>query len=130
PTTASAGVREAVVQRFQRGLLFWNGDRKQIYELDSNPLNWFRFADTWQDGDPTGPFSTPIAGLYEPIRGFGKLWREQADVRSRLGWGLDPETGVSGVVTQEFEHGTMLLLEPTAARVLYANGAWDLVNVP
>jgi hypothetical protein len=35
----------------------------------------------------------PPPGLYQPIRGFGKLWRTHPEVRDRLGWATAPEQG-------------------------------------
>ena len=35
----------------------------------------------------------PPAGLYQPVRGFGLVWREETGVRDRLGWALGEEAG-------------------------------------
>jgi hypothetical protein len=35
------------------------------------------------------PSIVPPEGYYQPVRGFGKLWREE--LRSALGWALAPE---------------------------------------
>ena len=35
----------------------------------------------------------PPAGLLQPIRGFGKIWRETSGVRDKLGWATVPEQG-------------------------------------
>ena len=52
------------------------------------------FADTYADGDPeSDPSIVPPAGLLQPIRGFGKVWRENQAVRDRLGWAVAPEQG-------------------------------------
>ena len=39
------------------------------------------------------PSLTPPAGLLQPDRGFGKLWREVPEVRDMLGWAVTPEFG-------------------------------------
>jgi hypothetical protein len=31
--------------------------------------------------------------MYQPERGFGKLWRTNQEVRDALGWGVTPEFG-------------------------------------
>jgi hypothetical protein len=55
------------------------------------------FADTWTDAEPeSDPGIVPPAGLYQPIRGFGKVWRNNAEVRDRLGWATGPEAGFDG----------------------------------
>jgi hypothetical protein len=44
--------------------------------------------------DPeSDPSIEPPPGRYQPIRGFGMVWREQPGVRDRLGWAVEPETG-------------------------------------
>jgi hypothetical protein len=41
------------------------------------------------------------------VRGFGKVWRANSDVRSGLGWALAPEAGGNAAM-QRFERGWML----------------------
>lgn len=66
---------------------------------------WQRFDDDWsEDQLENDPTIIPPEGLYQPIRGFGKVWREQADVRNELGWALGPELGYeSKIQLQEVE---------------------------
>jgi hypothetical protein len=66
------------------------------------------FEDTWREGQPVNGSMTPPAGRYEPIRGFGKVWREGtgARVRERLGWATAPEKGADGAY-QRFDGGEM-----------------------
>lgn len=53
-----------------------------------------KYQDTWTEGEPeSDPTITPPPGLYQPIRGFGKLWRTNTSVRDRLGWATAPEQG-------------------------------------
>jgi hypothetical protein len=119
----------AVSQPFQSGMMFWNGDGKQIFVLDGSQLAWFEYPDTWVTGDPPGGSETPPAGLYAPVRGFGKIWREKPDVRTRLGWATAPEASVAAVM-QPFERGTMLRADSAGVRVLYSNGALDVYETP
>lgn len=67
-----------------------------------------QFDNSWKEGDPVSGGLTPPKGLYEPIRGFGKVWREGtgARVRERLGWATAPEKGGDGAY-QRFDHGEM-----------------------
>jgi hypothetical protein len=52
------------------------------------------FVDTWTSAEPeSDPSIVPPAGLYQPIRGFGKVWRNNPEVRDRLGWAVAPEEG-------------------------------------
>jgi hypothetical protein len=56
--------------------------------------HWERYPDTWtEDEAESDPRIVPPEGRYQPIRGFGKLWRTTPEVRERLGWALAPEQG-------------------------------------
>ncbi|GAB4200474.1 MAG: hypothetical protein OHK0022_21570 [Roseiflexaceae bacterium] len=44
---------------------------------------------------------TPPPGLLAPKRGFGKLWRENPDLREMLGWATAPERADKATI-QEF----------------------------
>jgi hypothetical protein len=52
------------------------------------------FEDTWTDSEPEqdAPLEPP-EGLFQPIRGFGKVWRESEWVRDNLGWATQAEYG-------------------------------------
>ena len=53
---------------------------------------WQRFDDTWSEGQLTSdPAIAPPAERFQPIRGFGKVWRENPLLRQQLGWALGPE---------------------------------------
>jgi hypothetical protein len=55
---------------------------------------WTFHDDTWSDGMPEfDPTIIPIEGMFQPIRGFGKLWRENDAIREALGWAVDTEFG-------------------------------------
>jgi hypothetical protein len=56
-----------------------------------------KFDDTWTPAEPeSDPDVVPPEGLYQPIRGFGKVWHDHPEVRERLGWALAPERGFDG----------------------------------
>lgn len=83
-------------QKFEFGRMFWIQPVNQIWVIttqDGNNL-WEVYEDTFQDGMPeTDPSITPPRGLLQPERGFGKLWRENPQVREALGWALSSELG-------------------------------------
>jgi photosystem II stability/assembly factor-like uncharacterized protein len=94
-------------QPFEHGQMVWRSDERAIYVIyDSN--SWQRFADEWQEGQPeTDPDLTPAAGLQQPIRGFGKMWREKlGGPRAQIGWAREREQGVTGRV-QAWDGGIM-----------------------
>jgi hypothetical protein len=66
----------------------------------------------------------PRAGLYEPGRGFGRIWREQPGVRDCLGYATDPEESAGLVDLQPFRRGTfdnlLVATNTPGGRVAYA----------
>jgi len=96
----------AAFQPFERGLMIWRGDRKRIWIAacctSTIPLGgrWLSFEDAFVDGMPeSDPSIVPPGGLYQPVRGFGLVWRTLRDysyggtVRDLLGWATAPEQG-------------------------------------
>ena len=46
---------------------------------------------------PEGGTETPPApNLFAPKRGFGKVWREQAGVKAKIGWATTGEESFNG----------------------------------
>jgi len=111
-------------ETFVGGYMFWRSDLLLIYALYSNGT-WQSFADTWQEGqlewDPT---IIPPSGLYQPKRGFGKVWREQPGVRDKLGWATMVERGL-GASYQAYEGGLMLWSDQLGVFILYNDGTWS-----
>lgn len=96
PTQVSAKVYVAE-QRFQHGWMFWLQPNRQIWVLtrDSagNPI-WSVYDDTFVEGEAEyDPQLVAPEDLHQPIRGFGKLWRENLEVRQAVGWALKTERG-------------------------------------
>jgi hypothetical protein len=101
------------VQRFERGIMLWVrrwGDAPILPEIfvltadssDPQRFTWQMFADEWQEGTPIRFDETPPVGRYAPERGFGYVWVHNAEVRSRLGWAVEPEQGETGGHRQFF----------------------------
>jgi hypothetical protein len=84
-------------QVFEHGRMMWIQPRSQIWVMidDGNGEGkWTVYQDTYEDGEPeSDPTLTIPAGRFEPLRGFGKLWRENPSVQDGLGWGTTPEFG-------------------------------------
>ncbi|HXF64940.1 MAG TPA: hypothetical protein VNK95_25155, partial [Caldilineaceae bacterium] len=94
-------------QAFVRGEMIWRGDTRMIYVIGRDG-RWQVHPDTFVEGEPEqDPAITPPDGLFQPIRGFGKLWRSDPKVRERTGWALAKEQGYGGFV-QEFERGLLI----------------------
>ena len=96
PTQVSAKIYVAE-QRFEHGWMFWLQPNRQIWVLtrDSagNPI-WSVYDDTFVEGEAEyDPQLVAPEDFHQPIRGFGKLWRENLEVRQAVGWALKPERG-------------------------------------
>ncbi|MAU09434.1 MAG: hypothetical protein CL607_06410 [Anaerolineaceae bacterium] len=106
PPTAT--VIPGAYQTFQQGRMVWlSGD---IYVLYSTG-GYEYYADTYVDGsDPETSSETPPDGLFAPLRGFLKVWSNNATVRSGLGWGLTDEIGSQATVA-DFANGRMISFE-------------------
>lgn len=95
-SSASVGHFPVAYQPFQNGHMFWLQPVEQIWVLfDDNgdgSGTWRIYDDLFEDRFTEGdPSFAPPDGLLQPIRGFGLVWRHNADVRARLGWGTIEE---------------------------------------
>ena len=98
----------ALEQQFEHGKMIWvhevagNGVtvRKTIYVLYEEAQNenqWQLFDDYWTQAQPIRqPNIVPPTGFLQPERSFGKVWRENQQVRDRLGWATGYERGFYG----------------------------------
>ena len=126
PTGAEATLVYAAEQSFERGYMFWNGDTKRVYVFFSSNNTWQQYLDTWVEGAPPPEVLTPTVGLYQPVRGFGKVWYEQPGLRDALGWATNQEHEVTNAVWQSYAGGLMIWTPARIIRVLYNNGGWEL----
>lgn len=100
------GVEQMAAQPFERGTLYWRPNG-QIYALANSGQLW-QVTDTWHEGlPPDDPAFSAPAGLVQPIRGFGLVWRTNTAIRDALGWGTQSEALISGF-WQDFERGAVL----------------------
>ncbi len=84
-------------QRFQRGLMIWFGPGRTIYLLYDDPPAWQALNDQFTEGQPeSDPDLQPPDGLYQPVRGFGLVWRTGTSpggkaIRDAIGWAVELE---------------------------------------
>jgi serine/threonine protein kinase len=112
-------------QVFEHGYMLWRSDNQTIYVLfESGKAS--SFADTFQDGvDPEKADLSPPAGKQEPIRGFGKVWREEfGGASSDIGWAVEDEYVAPGLMVQDFVNGVVFWEDRVGNRVFYASGEW------
>ena len=91
----------AAEQSFEAGTMIWIEAFNLIYVLfaDEQQRQWQAYPDEWQEGDPIDdPSLEPPPDRYQPQRGFGLVWREQPEVKERLGWAILPEVGYETAV--------------------------------
>ncbi len=90
----------AVEQSFEHGRMIWLERIRFVWGEEYTGLILVLYGggllstyhDTWTADQPeSDPGIVPPAGLYQPVNGFGKLWREHQTVRNGLGWALAPE---------------------------------------
>jgi serine/threonine-protein kinase len=107
PITASIS---GASQPFERGAMAWLMENGGVIYVLKSDGTFLRVNDTFNSTiDPESGGETPPAGLIEPVRGFGKVWRTVAGVRDALGWARAGETGGTAVM-QDFVTGRMLYL--------------------
>lgn len=83
----------AAEQPFEGGVMIWLDATDSVIVL-TRDQQWQRFEDTWSEEQPeSDPSIVPPDGRFQPIRGFGKVWREHPEVREQLGWALGVELG-------------------------------------
>lgn len=106
-TTERPTSSAAAVQRFDNGVMVWVEETARVYAFLNNG-RWLSYADTFREGDPeSDPAFAPPAGKQQPVRGFGKVWREHADLRDAIGWALTKEEPAT-VLRQPFERGQIM----------------------
>lgn len=121
-----AWVVQTAYQSFERGFMVWSSrlgwvEQRVIYVL-FNDGSYRRFDDAWQEGvDPERGGESPPEGLLEPARGFGKVWRDNPEVRAGLGWALGPEAGAEGRI-QLFAGGEMFHVPQAGLTYIFIQG--------
>ncbi|MBN1875966.1 MAG: hypothetical protein JXA33_17210 [Anaerolineae bacterium] len=128
PTTSIFSA--AAEQHFEHGTMIWVEEHWTswvdeggwIFILYDDVNGWYVIKDTWYEGVPENdPSLVPPNGLYQPERGFGLVWRQQPDIRLRLGWAVDQETGYNTTIQQT----TLFKYNSTYLRALDGN-VWHL----
>ena len=104
PETCPAGapvISAAAEQPFEGGVMIWFEETGSITVFFQDG-RWQRFEDTWTEEQPANdPTIIPPDGRFQPIRGFGKIWREQPEIRDALGWALGVELGFESMAQDQ-----------------------------
>lgn len=116
--TASAETGRFATQPFQYGRMFWREETRHIYALLTAGF-WVDVPDTWTEDQPPYDASLiPPEGLYQPVRGFGRVWREVLrGPNTAIGWATQPEIGYEAL-WQLFEGGILITDDGGTVHVL------------
>jgi len=116
-------------ESFQGGKMFWREpvDYAQILVLFNDGTWQIVKHSPFVEGSPE--FScpddnTPSQCPPTPKRGFGMVWCDTPEIRSRLGNATDCERGYQSPM-QQFERGFMLQTDSGATYVFYDDGWWE-----
>ncbi|MBC7265277.1 MAG: hypothetical protein H5T64_13120 [Chloroflexi bacterium] len=111
-------------ERFEHGRMIWRREGQSIAVLFDDGT-WSFHLDTWDESQPTYSCeASPPEGLYQPRRGFGKVWCNETVVRELLGWASEEERGFRGRC-QEYAGGTIMETDQGVVWVLAASGRWQ-----
>lgn len=125
-------------QAFEHGWMIWVGEEDRIYVLYNDETfspKWEAFQDEWNEGDPIDdPSITPPQGFYQPVRGFGLVWREQPNVRDRLGWALAPEAAYTTQVQRtsyyKYNHTYIRAYDGNVWHLEPEHSGWEKIMTP
>ncbi len=117
------------LQTFERGTMIWLSTQPGTIYVLYNDGRMARYTDTFNEAvDAESGGDAAPAGLITPIRGFGKVWRDNPDVRNGLGWASGTETPYS-VTVHEFTLGRMVHIPTRGIIYIFAtqNNRWQSV---
>lgn len=134
--TGPATILQAAEQRFEQGRMIWLASAPATIIVFFDDGTYQQFPDTWTEADPVSdPLLLPPEGGNQPIRGFGKVWRDQPGVWDRLGWAVAAEQGYETHWQVEQPNGgasAPVYLRTLAGQVLQygtlASGSWRTVT--
>jgi uncharacterized protein with LGFP repeats len=123
PEGAPGKVIDGAMQVFQNGLMLWRED-KQIYVLLADGT-WSVHPDTWAQPQPEGGLFKPPAKLFEPQRGFGKIWRELGGDDAKIGWATTSKESAIKIQIQQFDHGFAIIIDNGKDfKILFPDKKW------
>ena len=121
----STSATDAAIEPFERGVMIWRKDASRHYVV-ANDGGWRDYPDTFREGDPQYSCTHLVRSESPPtpVRGFGRVWCENADVRQRLGDAVQAEWA-ERMTTQAFVRGLMIKTS-RGTYVLFHDGGWSL----
>jgi hypothetical protein len=107
---------DAMVQRFQRGLLVWREDTGATLLLLEGA--------EWRSLPSTGAPATVEPGDSLLAGSISRLLERNPAIRSSLGIATTPALPARSVA-QSYQHGSLLWISPDTILVLYNRGSWE-----
>jgi hypothetical protein len=106
---------QGVYQQFENGYMMWVRRTDAIYILYNDNTNprWEVFRDYFVEGMPQDFNEVPPASRWEPVRGFGLLWRNNLAVRNRIGWATQQQETPYSVKLQMGDDNAIFLNDPS-----------------
>ncbi len=128
---------DVIGQDFEGGRVYRypTADGALIYVMYNNGF-WQAFPDTWDASQPVlDDTLTPPVNRVQPVEGIGKLWRENVQVQTALGWAYAPAAPFTGRIQYPqgrtdywyIDHGTARLVLRMFASD-YAPNPWQIVG--
>lgn len=122
----------AAAQRFEQGMMLWVEATGQVLVFFDDGT-YQTFGDLTASGTSSPVDETPPPGLFEPVSGFGMLWRGEVPgsegLRARLGWAVEEEFTINTAYQCYAEAGELMCFvrgpEVEIIR-LHPDGHWDI----
>lgn len=114
----------AVYQDYDNGMMIWRADTGMITvffddgSLRHYPLTYYAYL-----ADVPADIDVP-EGKIRPTNGFGRVWAYLDDVRERLGWAVDTETGYNLTITT-LDSGEIEYNNPEGGKIIVTGGTWQ-----
>lgn len=122
-----------VEQIFEGGRMIWVASNQQIYVFfsDEQQPRWLQVADTFEEGQQERDDSlVPPEGRFQPVRGFGLVWRNNTNIRDRLGWATEPESAYEGMLQANADGTTVYMRTRDGGIIGYQSGGRDWEFIP
>jgi hypothetical protein len=131
-------------QPFSKGYMFWSAmQNTYVVTIGQDEGTWHRLksrywfespSDTAAGDDKTScdPSDAKPSELYQPERGFGRIWCAMG-LENSIGWATQPEQGDENKRLQEFDKGLMLRGGDNSqggqwVYLLFSDGTYERIN--
>jgi hypothetical protein len=117
---------QAAYQRFEQGFMVWLSDNGAVYAFLDTGEVWLTQQSMYQNlADPTD--QPPNVALLKPVNAFGKVWGNVPEVRSALGWAIQPEQCYVALVIPQSDY---LIIDAPEHGVINISGTrWSIPSL-